>query len=151
MNKPALDDTEATLNDFFEAMSRLMFNRQQHQAVALDLTLPQAQMLRALRPGSLSTGELATELRISPSSLTQLSDRMIRKGLIERQTSPTDRRSVIVALSAKGKRVVDQFRDRRSRIFKEALGGLSSKDQIHVIEAMHLVVIALETYEKRSH
>lgn len=150
MTKPAPDGVEGILNGFAEAMSRLMVDRHQRQAAALDLTLSQAQVLRALRRGPLPIGQVAAGLRISASSVTQLTDRLLRKGLIERRAATADRRSVLVALSAKGRRLVDRFRKHRSHVFKEALARLSKADQTHVIEAMRMVVKALESYEQET-
>lgn len=140
-------EVEKVLNSFAEVMGRLMIEKHHQDVAALDLTLPQAQMLRILRRGRLPTGRLAVELRISASSVTQLTDRMIRKGLIERQAVEGDRRSVLVALSPKGKRLVDQFRKSRGILFRQALSRLSKTEQAQVIEAMQLIGKALESYE----
>jgi DNA-binding MarR family transcriptional regulator len=128
-------------------MSRLMIDQYQKQITELELTLPQAQVLRVLRRGPLPTGQLAAELRISAPAITQLTDRLIRKGLIERHAAEGDRRCVIVALSDKGAHLVDQFRQRRRNIFTRALADLSKTDQKQVIEVLGRVVKALESYE----
>src|SRR3954463_8769754 len=143
---PALE-VEEVLNGFAEVMSRLMIDHYQKQITELDLTLPQAQVLRVLRRGCLPTGQLASELRISAPAITQLTDRLIRKGLIERRAAAADRRCVIVALSAKGAQLVDQFRQSRREIFNRAIADLSEADQELVIEVLGKVVKALESYK----
>jgi DNA-binding MarR family transcriptional regulator len=150
MVKPAPDKVEEILNGFAEVMSRMMLDQHHRHIGELDLTLPQAQVLRVLRRGPLPTGQLAAELRISASSVTQLTDRLIRKGLIKRQAAENDRRSVLVALSVKGRRLVDQFRKRRALLFKGALSRLSQGEQAQVIGAMKMVVGALESYEQET-
>lgn len=144
---PAPVEVEEVLTSFTEVMSRLMIDQYQQQITELELTLPQAQVLRVLRRGALQTGQLAGELRISAPAITQLTDRLIRKGLIERRAMADDRRCVIVALSEKGARLVNQFRQRRRDIFTRALGDLSESDQKQVIEVLGRVVRALENYE----
>ena len=146
----APDEVEKILNGFAEVMSRLMIDQHHQQIEDLDLTLPQAQMLRVLRRGPTPTGQLAAELRISASSVTQLTDRLIRKGLIRRQAAENDRRSVLVALSVKGKRLVDQFRKRRALLFKGALARLNEEEQTQVIGAMKMVITVLESYERET-
>ena len=138
---------EEILNNFAEVMSRLMIDHYQKQITELDLTLPQAQVLRVLRRSPLTTGQLATELKISAPAITQLTDRLIRKDLIERRAAVGDRRCVIVALSDKGARLIDEFRKRRRDIFNRALAGLSEGEQKQVIEVLGKVVKALESYE----
>jgi len=150
MAKQVPDEIESVMNDFAEVMSKLMIDRHQQQIAALDLTLPQVQVLRVLRRGSVPTGKLAGELRISASAVTQLTDRLVRKGLIERQAVAGDRRSILVALSAKGQRLVDGFRKRRILLFREALTQLKEGEQAHVIKAMKLLIKALESNEQKT-
>jgi DNA-binding MarR family transcriptional regulator len=143
-------EAEEVLNRFAEVMSKLLIEQHQQRLAALDLTLLQAQVLRVLRRGPLLTGQLATELRITAPAITQLTDRLIRKGLIERQAAVDDRRCVMVALSAKGRRLVDQFRRQRSQIFTGALAYLRDDEQAQVVEGLSKVIEALERYESES-
>lgn len=146
MTREEPDEIEEALNGFAEVMSKLMIDQHQKQITELELTLLQVQALRVLRRGSVLTGKLAAELGISASAVTQLTDRLIRKGLIERHAAAGDRRSVLVALSAKGKRLVDGFRQRRTRFFTEALAQLSEAEHGRVVKAMKMVTKALESY-----
>lgn len=150
MTGAATAKAEEVLNGFAEVMSRLLIDRYQRHLAELDLTLLQAQVLRTLRRGSLLTGQLASELRISAPALTQLTDRLVRKGLIERQAAVDDRRCVLIALSAKGKRLVDQFRKQRSDIFNGALAYLNDAEQAQIVEGLKKVIEALERYESEQ-
>jgi DNA-binding MarR family transcriptional regulator len=140
---------EEILNHFAEAMSGLLIDQHQKHVAELDLTLLQAQVLRVLRRGALPTGQLAAELRISAPAITQLTDRLARKGLIERRPAVDDRRTVLVALSAKGRRLVDQFRKRRADLFSKALAELSEGEQEQIVEALGKVVTLLESHQAR--
>lgn len=137
------------MNSFGELMAKLLVEQHQKHLAELDLTLLQAQVLRVLRGGPVLTGQLAAELGISAPAITQLTDRLIRKQLIERRASADDRRSVQIALSARGKRLVDQFRQRRSDIFSEALKSLDEREQSQAIEALEKVLTALAEYEQK--
>ena len=143
----ARERAEEVLNSFAEVMSKLLIEQYQQHLNALDLTLPQAQVLRVLRRGPILTGQLAAQLHITAPAITQLTDRLMRKGLIERQVAADDRRCVLVALSAKGRRLVDQFRRQRSSIFSGALAYLSDAEQAQVVEGLSKVIEALERYE----
>ncbi|HEY0546153.1 MAG TPA: MarR family transcriptional regulator [Pyrinomonadaceae bacterium] len=138
---------EEVLNSFAEVMSALMIDQYQRHVAELDLTLTQAQALRILRRGAVPTGQLACELKISAPAITQLTDRLIRKGLIERSAVEADRRCVIVALSEHGRQLIDQFRQRRREIFTRALEHLSREEQGQIIDALVKVVDALEKIE----
>lgn len=147
---PAPGEVEEILNDFAEKLSGLMIDHYQRHIAELDLTLPQAQALRILRRGPRTTGRLAEELGMSAPALTQLTDRLVRKELIERRTDEGDRRCVIVALTAKGARLVDDVRARRREVFYGALERLSGPEQAQVFEALSLVVNALDASDAAS-
>jgi DNA-binding MarR family transcriptional regulator len=144
----APEKLEGILSSFAEVMSMILLDVHQQHLAELDLTLPQAQVLRVLRRnGTVPTGRLAAELRISAPAITQLTDRLIRKGLIERRTATGDRRSVLVALSGKGKRLVDLYRKRRCEIFSAALAELDEIERAEVGASLEKVIAALERYE----
>jgi DNA-binding MarR family transcriptional regulator len=124
-----------------------MLEHHQKHAVELQLTLPQAQALRLLRTSMSSTSGLAGLLGISAPAVTQLTNRLVRKRLIERRTVETDRRAVLVALTEKGRRVIDSFRHRRNEAFQQALSRLDEDDRALVIGALAKVAAVLETQE----
>ncbi len=137
------------LDGFGEVMSRLMLDQLQKHLTELDLTLPQVQVLRILkREGVVPAGKLADCLRISAPATTQLTDRLIRKGLIERRHSEDDRRTVLVALSVKGQSLVDRFRERRNAIFGAALSQLTEAEQGQVVSSLQKVIAALESFDR---
>ncbi|MBD0369845.1 MAG: MarR family transcriptional regulator [Pyrinomonadaceae bacterium] len=139
------------LDGFGEAMSRLMVDQLQKHLSELDLTLPQVQVLRILhREGTVPTGKLAQCLRISAPATTQLTDRLLRKGLIERRASEDDRRAVLVALSAEGQGLIDKFRERRNAIFGAALSQLSEAEQAQVVSSLQKVIRVLTEFEAKN-
>ncbi|MGH9763570.1 MAG: MarR family winged helix-turn-helix transcriptional regulator [Blastocatellia bacterium] len=136
---------------FAEGMFKLIIAHYQRQLVELDLTMVQAQVLRLIQQRkSLSIGEIATELGISAPAVTQLTDRLIRKRLIERKSAPEDRRSVLVGLSGGGKRAMGHFSDRRGDIFKEALEKASDADRKSALDAMSKILKILEGDEPET-
>jgi DNA-binding MarR family transcriptional regulator len=141
---------EEVLNGFTEVMSALMIDQYQKDIAELDLTFPQAQLMRILRRGPLLTGQLASQLKISAPAITQLTNRLIRKGLIKRTAGALDRRCVIVGLSIRGRQLVDQFRQRRREVFSRALVHLSKREQAQITEALVRVVSALEEFESNA-
>jgi DNA-binding MarR family transcriptional regulator len=149
MAENAAAKVEEILNHFADAMARVLLDQHQQHIAELDLTLLQAQVLRVLRRGPMPTGQLAAELRISAPAITQLTDRLVRKGLIERQAAVDDRRCVLIALSTKGKRLVDQFRKRRAELFHNALATLDEREQEQVLKVLGKVVLVLENYESK--
>ncbi|HKG23239.1 MAG TPA: MarR family transcriptional regulator [Blastocatellia bacterium] len=144
------EKAEVVLENFVEAMFRMMMENHHRQIAELELTGSQILALRLLRQGPLCTGELATALRISAPAVTQLTDRLARKSLIERRQADGDRRSVIVALTARGRRAVDRVRECRTDIFCGALAYLGDRDREMVVLALGKMVSALERYEAQT-
>ena len=126
----------AVLDRFVDGWFVLILEQHQKQIVETDLTMSQAQALRLLAGAPLSTGNLAGKLGISAPAVSQLTDRLIRKQLIERRAAERDRRSVTVELSVTGRRLVDGFRRRRNEVFERALLKLSDSDRNEVIGAL---------------
>jgi DNA-binding MarR family transcriptional regulator len=150
MSELTRDQVDTVLNNFAEAMFRMMVDRYQRHLSELDITMVQAQVLRLLYARPLPTGELATELGISAPAVTQLTDRLIRKRLIERRAAAADRRSVIVVLTPKGKRAIDRFREKRGDVLRVALDTLGEGERAEVMVSLVKMVAALESSQARA-
>jgi len=66
--------------------------------------------IKGLPPGAQATvGVLAERLQVQHHSACELSDRLQEKGLIRRWRSETDRREVLLELTPRGERVLEQL------------------------------------------
>src|SRR5260370_5164755 len=74
------------------------------QMTKLNLTLPQAMLLRQLGE-PLPMNEAAGKLHCDPSNVTGIVDRLEARGLIARRQLSTDRRFKNLVLTAKGRRL----------------------------------------------
>src|SRR4051794_26602827 len=83
-----------------------------------DVTLAQYRALVVVAGrGPVNVGVLAELLGSHPSTVTRLCDRLTARGLVTRRGSPESRREVTVALSARGRGVVDTVtRARRAEL-----------------------------------
>ena len=77
-------------------------------AAAHDLSIVQLRLLGILRDRRPAIKELATFLQLDKSSVTGLVDRAQERGLVTRDASPVDRRSVRVTITAAGRELVDR-------------------------------------------
>ncbi|MCU7730275.1 MarR family transcriptional regulator [Actinoplanes sp. KI2] len=74
-----------------------------------DVTLPQFRVLVVLvARGPQRSSDIADELQVNPSTATRMLDRLIRKGLVRRSRSASDRRAVQVRATAEGRQIVEQ-------------------------------------------
>lgn len=61
------------------------------------------------RGGSLTPSELARDMMLSTSAMTNRLDRLERRGLIARQADPADRRSLRIVLTAAGFALIERL------------------------------------------
>ncbi len=135
---------EGLLEQAVEGLFRLLLDDHQLQTAQLDLTAVQARALKLVQAEPLPTSRLAAALGISAPAVTQLTDRLARKKLIERQAAVNDRRSVIVVITERGGRVIDMFRQRRNEVFAEMLSRLTERDRGEVIAALSKIAAVLD-------
>lgn len=93
-------------------LMRMCSNRLLPQMEALfqdqELTFSQWTTLVALHDGRINTaGDLAHNICHDAGSLTRLIDHMVERGLVTRGRSETDRRVVTLALTPRGRRLVE--------------------------------------------
>jgi DNA-binding MarR family transcriptional regulator len=91
--------------------------------------------------------DLSQRMLIRPPSVTGIADRLEKVGLIVRRASETDGRSKRVALTEKGRRLVEQVLEVHPAQIARVMGGLSSEeheqlDRLLVRMGEHLAVLA---------
>lgn len=95
----------------------------------LDLTASEINALANLADGrARSIGELAADTATRPTTLTSVLDRLARRGYIERQLDPADRRSFLVSLTADGRQAAGAARGAADDIERAVLAAISSAD-----------------------
>lgn len=85
---------------------RRVYDHYEQQLAPFGLTSPQYFVFNALWMGDgISVGELGERVALDTSTLTGIIDRMERNGYVERRPNPDDRRSVLVFLTAKARKL----------------------------------------------
>ena len=110
--RPDLDTTAMAVFGRIFRLARLAGDRVERAYASYGIGRPEFDVLATLRragePYQLSPGALAASMLLSSGGTTARLDRLEKTGMIERSPSPTDRRGVLVRLTAKGFDVVDQ-------------------------------------------
>jgi DNA-binding MarR family transcriptional regulator len=91
--------------------------------------------------GPITLGALASAEQVRPPTMTRLIAAMEDGGLIARETDKEDRRVVRIRATAKGKRILEEGRDRRIAVIGEALSTLPDAD-------VNAIAAALDAIEK---
>src|SRR5215475_7503608 len=103
-------ELSAALRPSLLRLTRILRN----QRVDLSVTLTQLSAMGTLRKrGPMSAGELAACERVQPPSMTKVLANLEERGLVRRDTHPTDRRQVVLAITPDGEQLLDS--ERRSR------------------------------------
>ncbi|MFE3542970.1 MarR family winged helix-turn-helix transcriptional regulator [Nocardia sp. NPDC059177] len=100
-------------------------------AASENLTASQGKTLTALRRGPIAMRTLAQALSCDASNVTGIINRLEKRGLVRRETNPTDRRVTRLVITPEGEHVTDAIRARMrrthdglSRLDEQELGSL---------------------------
>ena len=143
--------SETTRDEAFRLFGRLVARSDPGRLEAwadLGLTMTQLRLLFLLRPADgLSAGAIADQLRVTPSTLTRITDRLVRHDLVRRETDCNDRRLVRHHLTAGARRIIEEMerfgRARMDRI----LARLTPLELERVVLALRDLSAAVDTAE----
>ena len=79
--------------------------------------------------GPVSLAELAAAEQVRPPTMSRLVDALVEARLVTRQTDTDDRRSVRIAATAKGLKLMEAGRERRVRALVARVGELADSER----------------------
>lgn len=101
-------------------------------------TLPRfdlmAQLLRA--PAGMKMSDLSRRMMVTNGNITGITDQLEKEGLVERTKVASDRRSSVVKLTAKGKRVFRKMAQAHEQWIQSLFGGLSDDSRNALFDAL---------------
>jgi DNA-binding MarR family transcriptional regulator len=100
--------------------------------------------------GPITLGALASAEQVRPPTMTRLIAAMEDGGLIERESDKEDRRVVRIRATAKGKRILEEGRDRRIAVIGEALAALPDVDVKAIAAALDAIEKVAGTPHRRG-
>ena len=106
-----------------------------------DLTLPQIRVLYMLASGPARISEVARAHGMARPNASNMVERLVRKGLVERVSDPSDRRVALACLTEKGRAAIGAV----SHSNYEAMEAIAT---VLSIDELELVVSALEILER---
>jgi DNA-binding MarR family transcriptional regulator len=134
---PDHDPTSLALMDGLVQASFAVMAQLTQAAAAHDLSLTQLRALAILRDRTLKMAELATFLGLDRSSVSGLIDRAARRGLVRRDSSSDDGRSVRVSLTPEGRRLARQMTDEIGRLIIPMTRALSAAERERLCVLLH--------------
>jgi DNA-binding MarR family transcriptional regulator len=120
------------------------------QAETNGITVGESLILAALRragpPFSMRPAEMVKALFVTPSGITRQVERLVTRGMVEKARQPSDRRSVTITLTAKGRRVAEaQFTSLPNRIEQRLLLEFTPAERAEFVRLFRKLLLLLES------
>ncbi len=121
---------EPRLGELLLTLRRKIIESCRKQGLPNDLTMPETEVLWFIGPeGSAAMKAIAEHLKIAPPSATSMIRTLEQKGIVERKSDPSDRRTVTIVLSKKAKELYSAVKKKKDGVLKEMLSRLGEKDK----------------------
>ncbi|MFJ4222220.1 MarR family winged helix-turn-helix transcriptional regulator [Curtobacterium luteum] len=134
-----LDEVLAASRGLLGVVARSMTSALEH------VTVPQFRLIVLVTTlGPTRAGDLAERLAVGPSTLTRNVDRLVSGGWVERRPGSTNRREVLIAATERGRALVDEVSERRSRELAQVLERVPEPDRPAVIAGMRALRRAMD-------
>lgn len=98
-----------------------------------------AVLVRLSKAGPMTLGALAELEHVRPPSMTRTVQILIEAGLVERNPHPTDRRQVLVSVSAMGDKHIKETRRRRDEWLSRRLASLTAAERQTLSDAEEIM------------
>jgi DNA-binding MarR family transcriptional regulator len=105
----------------------------------MDLPVRQLKVCLALLRSSCSMSEIGREIGMSPSAVTQVSDRLERRGLVERVLPEGDRRVRRLQLTGKGLRLMRRHEEKQLHKIAGALDRLTEQELEQLMSGLEIL------------
>jgi DNA-binding MarR family transcriptional regulator len=115
--------------------------------LALDRQLPRSEMLALVllqHHGERTMSELAELLGAPLSTASGIGERLARRGLVQRQRRPEDRRVVVVRLTRKGETAAGKLRAQIDGLLRRVAGALTEEELAQLLALMAKVWAAFQ-------
>jgi DNA-binding MarR family transcriptional regulator len=100
------------------------------------ITLERARILWQLVEAPRRSGELAQRCALTPASVSELVDSLERDGFVRRSEDRTDRRVVVVEITARGRREIERVGELMRAPVAKIIAGLSSEQRVRLAAAL---------------
>jgi DNA-binding MarR family transcriptional regulator len=115
------------------------------------LSMPQFGILMHLyHRGRCGMSDISGRMEVSNAASSQLVERLVQGGLLERTEDPTDRRARQIALTDKGRQFIEDSIAERSRWVESLVERLTDSDKILVSKALPVLLEAFQKMDGKT-
>ncbi len=137
-----MDEARAAFGELLGAERRLR-GRDQHRHDGLSHAQVRALFLLG-REREATAGQIARHAELSAASVTGMLDQLESAGVVERRRSEEDRRVCVVTLTAGGRALADEKRERWRALWHEQLADLPAEDLVSAVRVVRRMARALD-------
>ncbi len=108
---------------------------------SFDTTLPRFDLLAQLErvPDGLTMGQLSQRMMVSGGNVSGIASQLVKEGLIDRTAVPDNRRTFIVKLTPKGRRVFRKMAEQHEQWVLSMLGHLETEEAEQLMSLLQRV------------
>lgn len=138
----------AALREWMDSFTHRSMREWSRYIKASGFSMPQFFLLMHLRHRvHCGISDLSEHMEISNAAVSQLVDKLVHAGLLERTENPDDRRAKKISLSSKGKELIEQGIQERYRWVEELEANLTMAEKEKINEALTLMTRAADKLE----
>lgn len=120
-------------------------------AKSTGLSMPQFSVLMQLHhKGACGMSEISERFEVTPAAASQLVDKLVQGGLVQREEDPNDRRAKLLNLTDKGRDLIRRGHEERYRWVDELGKKLTAEERVRVSEALDLMTRAAQEIEEEA-
>jgi DNA-binding MarR family transcriptional regulator len=139
-----------TIRQFMDMAMHHSMRERSHFAKAIGLSMPQFGILMQLHYRSnCGVSDISDRFDITNAAASQLVDKLVQSGLIQREEDPHDRRAKLLNLTEKGRELIQQGMEERYRWVDQLAEKLTAEERAKVGEALNIMTQAAQELEAK--
>jgi MarR family transcriptional regulator, organic hydroperoxide resistance regulator len=137
-----------TIRQFMDFAMHHSMRERAHFAKATGLSMPQFGILMQLHyRGNCGVSDIGERFDITNAAASQLVEKLVQSGLIQREEDPNDRRAKLLNLTNKGRKLIEKGIQERYRWVDQLTGKLTAEERAKVDEALNIMTQAAQELE----
>jgi DNA-binding MarR family transcriptional regulator len=112
------------------------------------VSMPQlSTLMRLYHQGACGVSDIGSHLGVTNAAASQMIDRLVQQGLLERSEDPKDRRGKHIQVTPKGRQLIEDGIEARRRWMEELTTELTAEEQVLIVHALILLTRAARQLE----
>jgi len=145
MKPLSLQEFAERLTAVMPVMCKSMVRYEQNALTKGEVSLPQFWAMSWLNDHTGATmHDLARAMNLKPSTATMLVDRLVELKMIDRDRDGVDRRRVLVRLTARGRKILDEVHSQKRMALQETFRHLNPTERQKYLELIEKLAARLE-------